>query len=37
MTYEGVPARIFHAEHSVAIAASVSRAKDTAGIGQRLQ
>jgi hypothetical protein len=35
--YEGVPARIFRAEHIVAIAASVGRAKDKARIEQLLQ
>ncbi len=35
--YEGVPARIFRAEHIVAIAASVGRAKDQARIEQLLQ
>jgi len=30
--YEGVPARVFRAEHIVAIAASVGRAKDKARI-----
>jgi len=36
MDYEGVPARIFRAEHIVAIAASVGRAKDKARIEQLL-
>jgi hypothetical protein len=35
--YEGVPAKVFRAEHIVAIAASVGRAKDKARIGQLLQ
>ncbi len=35
--YEGVPAKIFGAEHIVAIAASVGRAKDKARIEQMLQ
>ncbi|MCW5557502.1 MAG: hypothetical protein KIT22_06705 [Verrucomicrobiae bacterium] len=35
--YEGVPARVFRAEHIVAIAASVGRAKDKARIEQLLQ
>ena len=35
--YEGVPAKIFRAEHIVAIAASVGRAKDKARIEQMLQ
>jgi hypothetical protein len=35
--YEGVPAKIFRAEHIVAIAASVGRAKDKARIEQLLQ
>ena len=35
--YEGVPARIFRAEHLVAIAASVGRAKDKARIEQLCQ
>jgi hypothetical protein len=34
--YEGVPARVFRAEHIVAIAASVGRAKDKARIEQLL-
>lgn len=34
--YEGVPARIFRAEHIIAIAASVGRAKDKARIEQLL-
>ena len=34
--YEGVPAKIFRAEHIVAIAASVGRAKDKARIEQLL-
>ena len=35
--YEGVPAKIFRAEHIVAIAASVGRHKDLARIEQMLQ
>lgn len=35
--YEGVPARVFRAEHIVAIAASVGRQKDKARIEQLLQ
>jgi hypothetical protein len=35
--YEGVPARVFRAEHIVAIAASVGRAEDKARIEQLLQ
>jgi hypothetical protein len=35
--YEGVPAKVFRAEHIVAIAASVGRAKDRARIEQLLQ
>jgi sRNA-binding protein len=35
--YEGVPAKIFRAEHIVAIAASVGRAKDKVRIEQLLQ
>ena len=35
--YEGVPAKIFRAEHIVAIAASVGRAKDRARIEQLFQ
>jgi hypothetical protein len=35
--YEGGPARIFRAEHIVAIAASVGRQKDKARIEQLLQ
>ena len=35
--YEGVPAKVFCAEHIVAIAASVGRAKDKARIEQMLQ
>jgi hypothetical protein len=35
--YEGVPARIFRAEHIIAIAASVGRARDKARIEQLLQ
>jgi len=35
--YEGVPAKVFRAEHIIAIAASVGRAKDTARIEQMLQ
>lgn len=34
--YEGVPAKVFRAEHLVAIAASVGRAKDKARIEQLL-
>ena len=34
--YEGVPAKVFRAEHIVAIAASVGRAKDKARIEQLL-
>ncbi len=34
--YEGVPAKVFRAEHIVAIAASVGRAKDKARIEQML-
>jgi hypothetical protein len=37
MDYEGVPAKVFRAEHLVAIAASVGRAKDQARIEQLLQ
>ena len=37
MDYEGVPAKVFRAEHIVAIAASVGRAKDKARIEQLLQ
>ena len=37
MEFEGVPARVFRAEHIVAIAASVGRAKDKARIEQMLQ
>ena len=37
MNYEGVPAKVFRAEHIVAIAASVGRAKDKARIEQLLQ
>ena len=37
VNYEGVPAKIFRAEHIVAIAASVGRAKDKARIEQLLQ
>jgi len=35
--YEGVPAKVFRAEHIMAIAASVGRAKDKARIEQLLQ
>jgi len=35
--FEGVPARVFRAEHIVAIAASVGRAKDKARIEQLFQ
>jgi len=35
--FEGVPARVFRAEHIVAIAASVGRQKDKARIEQMLQ
>lgn len=35
--YEGVPAKIFRAEHIIAIAASVGRHKDLARIEQMLQ
>ena len=35
--YEGVPAKVFRAEHIVAIAASVGRQKDKARIEQLLQ
>jgi hypothetical protein len=35
--YEGVPAKVFSAEHIIAIAASVGRAKDQARIEQLLQ
>jgi hypothetical protein len=35
--FEGVPARIFRAEHVIAVAASVGRAKDKARIEQMLQ
>jgi len=35
--YEGVPAKVFRAEHIVAIAAAVGRAKDKARIEQMLQ
>jgi hypothetical protein len=37
MEFEGVPAKIFRAEHIVAIAASVGRTKDKARIEQLLQ
>lgn len=37
IVYEGVPAKVFRAEHIVAIAASVGRAKDRARIEQLLQ
>ncbi len=35
--FEGVPAKVFRAEHIVAIAASVGRQKDKARIEQMLQ
>jgi len=35
--FEGVPAKVFRAEHIVAIAASVGRAKDKSRIEQMLQ
>jgi hypothetical protein len=35
--YEGVPAKVFRAEHIIAIAASVGRTKDKARIEQLLQ
>jgi hypothetical protein len=35
--YEGVPAKVFRAEHIIAIAASVGRAKDKVRIEQLLQ
>jgi hypothetical protein len=35
--YEGVPAKVFRAEHIIAIAAAVGRAKDKARIEQLLQ
>jgi len=35
--FEGVPAKVFRAEHIVAIAASVGRQKDKARIEQLLQ
>ena len=35
--YEGVPAKVFRAEHIVAIAASVGRAKDKARIEQLIE
>ena len=35
--YEGVPAKVFRAEHIIAIAASVGRHKDLARIEQMLQ
>ncbi|MGB7746724.1 MAG: hypothetical protein WBN75_05475 [Verrucomicrobiia bacterium] len=35
--FEGVPARVFRAEHIVAIAASVGRKKNLARIEQMLQ
>lgn len=35
--FEGVPAKVFRAEHIIAIAASVGRAKDRARIEQLLQ
>ena len=37
ITFEGVPAKIFRAEHIVAIAASVGRQKDKARIEQLLE
>jgi hypothetical protein len=37
INYEGVPAKVFRAEHIIAIAASVGRAKDKARIEQLLQ
>lgn len=37
MEFEGVPAKVFRAEHIVAIAASVGRQKDKARIEQMLQ
>ncbi len=37
LDYEGVPAKVFRAEHIVAIAASVGRAKDKARLEQLLQ
>jgi hypothetical protein len=37
MEFEGVPAKVFRAEHIVAIAASVGRAKDKVRIEQMLQ
>ncbi len=37
ITFEGVPAKVFRAEHIVAIAASVGRKKDLARIEQMLQ
>ena len=37
ITFEGVPAKVFRAEHVVAIAASVGRKKDLARIEQMLQ
>ncbi len=37
VNYEGVTAKVFRAEHIVAIAASVRRAKDKARIEQLLQ
>ena len=37
ISFEGVPAKVFRAEHIVAIAASVGRAKDKARIEQVLQ
>lgn len=35
--YEGVPAKVFRAEHIIAIAASVGRYKDLARIEQLLE
>jgi len=37
LDYEGVPAKVFRAEHIIAIAASVGRSKDKARIEQLLQ
>lgn len=37
MEFEGVSAKVFRAEHIVAVAASVGRAKDKARIEQMLQ
>jgi hypothetical protein len=36
LIYEGVPAKVFRAEHIIAIAASVGRAKDKARVEQLL-